>query len=146
MRHLNRSLSFTLRVGLAVGLAGAMPVRADLIPDGQFACVGRSSGDACDAGTCQVKKCTRRDYEHWDGESDGGPAWIDYDCLLCTAGSADGGAGGEAGQRETASREGESGCGSCTATGRDLGLRSAVLSFALFMGLWLGGRRRGRRS
>ena len=142
---------------------------ADVAPDGLYECVGKASGDACDGGICQAQTCSRLDYENWDGETDGGPPWVEYDCLLCrprvgpggtgghgassgkggnaaTAGEAKAGRSGAGADQSAAGSGADSGCGGCAATDKGLGARGAALSFALLMGLLLGrgGRRKTR--
>jgi hypothetical protein len=142
---------------------------ADVAPDGLYECVGKASGDACDGGSCQAQTCSRLDYENWDHDADGGPPWVEYDCLLCRPTLGQGGTGGHGGRsgegggaakagdagagrsgadagQSTAGSDADSGCGGCAATEKSLGARGAALSFALLMGLLLGrGRRRKAR-
>jgi hypothetical protein len=138
------------RIGLLVscGLiwcalcAASARVRADVAPPGSQACVGKASGDACEGGVCRAQRCTKLDYASWDRDAEVAPPTVSYDCVLCVpgGGSGGGGAGGQNGGSTAPSTPGEdSGCGSCSTGGGDLGLRGAALGFALFMGLWLAG-------
>jgi len=163
---MKESTALSLVVLVAAASSGQVVAHAAVTPDGLSECVGKATGEACDGGSCQEQTCGRRDYENWDGESDGGPAWIEYDCLLCGPGggasardsgveaggtAAAGGTGGgggafaDAGPGSGLDNTADTGCGSCATGGRNLGLRGAALSFALFMGLWLG-RARPRKS
>jgi hypothetical protein len=150
---------------IGVGLSfGSLPARADVPPPGAEACDDKSAGDACEGvGTCKESTCRRADLANWDRDAEAGPPSIEYDCLLCVDKSGEplepgrggsgaggkagaGGKGGAGGGTSTPSSDGDdSGCG-CSAPGRDLGLRGAALSFALFMGMLLSTRRRkGKR-
>jgi hypothetical protein len=162
-------------VAVWVGLSAiGAPALADVAPPGAAACAGKSAGDTCEGGTCQAQTCSRLDYANWDRDAGHGPPTVSYACVLCVPDGGSGGSGGAGGQSTSAGAGGAhagagghaaggssahdagggeptedssaSGCGSCATAGRDLGMRSAALSFALFMGLWLSGRGRSRRS
>ena len=77
---------YQLAVVLAV-LSIAVPGKADVLPRGLTECQGKTERARCPGGACVASRCSSRDWSHWDASSEGGPPFIDYDCLLCVQGA-----------------------------------------------------------
>jgi hypothetical protein len=123
-------------IGFAL-LGGSAPARADVAPPGAQECDGKAAGDACDGGVCKARTCSKLNYADWDRDAEPAPPTVRYDCLLCEPGAA----GEDAGVPAPDSDDG-GGCGSCSTGHGDSKFPGVALGFALFMGMWLGKRRR----
>lgn len=85
-------------VFLALALAvGPVAARADVIPPDVTACERLAVGAACGGamgvarGTCQNATCARLDYASWNRDAMAMPPTVQYACVRCLAGTADGG-------------------------------------------------------
>jgi hypothetical protein len=139
------------------------PARADLPPPDTLDCRTAKEGDACspdgqpsDAGkpgTCRKATCTRLDYANWNRDASAAPPTMQYECLKCLLGSADGGldgstasggAGGSAGTggSGTGGAAPKSGSSGCAMGGRGRALAPWLLAGGFAAAVWFGRRRR----
>lgn len=111
-------------------LASAIPrARADVVPPGFQACVGKTAGTRCASGVCRATTCSKLDYASWDRDAEPVPPTAHYACVLCVP---DDGSAADSAPEDSG----------CAAGGSAASGGGAALGFALVMGLWLGGRLR----
>jgi MYXO-CTERM domain-containing protein len=127
------------------------PARADLPPPDTLGCLMAREGDACDpdvqqsdggtkSGTCRKATCSRPDYAGWNRDASAAPPTMQYDCLKCLVGAADGGA--DAGGGDAAGSPSKSGSSGCTVSGAETAFGPWLLAGAFAAAIWFVRRRR----